>query len=125
MRRSNSLYKPCPRLPSPHPVATIDQPSNLHCRALHTPHWEYLSALTKVQIVVDNVDETLASLSLKEANAVISNECEEVRGAHYDGQIRDSGDIDVFVPSQLELFKDLLSNSVLEKVQEAINRVLV
>ena len=63
------------------------------------PAWDHLSAFAKVDIVVDNIDETLALLFLKEANAVLSNVCKEVPGANYDGRIRDSGDIDVFVPS--------------------------
>ena len=48
-----------------------------------------------------------------------------MRGTNCESQIRDSGDIDLFFPSRLELFKALLPNSVLEKVQEAINGVLV
>ena len=74
---------------------------------------------------MDNVDEILAPLFLKEANAVLNNICEEMQDANCDRQIHDSGDIGLFVPSRLELFKALLPNSVLEKVWEAITVVLV
>ena len=104
--------------------ATEDARSSARRRA-GLPGWEYLSAFAKVEIVVNNVDETLAPLFLKEVNAVLSNICEEVRDGNCDGHVRDSKNIDLFVPSRLKLFKALLPNSVLEKVREAINRVLV
>ena len=89
------------------------------------PGWDYLSAFARVEIVVDNVDESLAPLFINEANAVLKNACEEIQGANYDAHLRRLGDVEGFLPTRLELFKALLPNSVLEKVREAINRVLV
>lgn len=86
---------------------------------------DYLYAFAQTEIIVDNVDETLPPRFVKEANAVFENVGDDVKGSNTVARGYVSVASDGFVPTRFEVFKYMLPTSLLEKVQESINRVLV